>query len=59
MADDEVTVEKLQQLREEELVAFIRETVAQLNQLGDRLESYASDRTGSPEEHVANELPPA
>jgi hypothetical protein len=36
--------ERVKELREAELLQFIRETVVQLNALGDRLESYATDQ---------------
>lgn len=39
-----VSARELDSMREDELLAFIEETVIQLNKLGDRLESYAKDR---------------
>jgi hypothetical protein len=41
-------VERLRPSRDEELLDLIRETVAQLNKLGDRLESYVRIDPGPP-----------
>lgn len=41
---DVVTIAELKNMREHELLDFIRDTVAQLNKLGDRLEAYAKER---------------
>lgn len=35
--------DELKTMREDELLAFIRDTVTQLEALGDRLETYARD----------------
>lgn len=36
--------QELEAMREDELLDFIRDTVRQLNKLGDRLETYARDK---------------
>lgn len=36
-----ITQDELDVMREDELLEFIRETIDQLNKLGDRLEAYA------------------
>jgi hypothetical protein len=44
--DDELTAQ-LKAMREDELFDFIRDTVARLNALGDRLEDYVTEREAS------------
>lgn len=40
-------VEDMRTAKDEELLDLVRETVAQLNKLGDRLESYVKEGAGS------------
>ena len=40
---DNAVYEEVRTMRDAELVDFIRDTVARLNALGDRLETYASE----------------
>lgn len=41
---DPTVAERVQELREEELLDFIRETVQNLETLSDRLEAYVNDK---------------
>lgn len=41
---ESVTADELKKMREQELLEFIRETVIQLNNLGDRLDTYAREK---------------
>lgn len=38
---------EIEEMHEDDLLELIRETVSQLNNLGDRLESYAKKEVGS------------
>ena len=48
-------VEQMRTARDEELLDLVRETVAQLNKLGDRLESYITSDEGDSNEEAGED----